>query len=424
MKTKLVIVADDFTGSNDTGVQFSKKNLKTIVLTDWNRFKEASEICDVIVVDTESRFDSKEEAYNKVFDLGINLKENKIKYVYKKIDSTFRGNIGGEISGVMDSIGTSRCILVPALPSNGRTTVNGKVYVKGVLLEDTEISKDPKTPVKKSFIPNIISEQTDKKVKSIDINEIRKGNDFLKNEIEELFNEGNNIIIIDAITEEDMELIASTISELKDNILYSGSAGLAEYLSKHLDIHSKKKSGVILAGSVSDVTRKQIEYAEKQKNTNVVNINLAKMFNDKKEEKNRILFLAEKLVNSGEDIIIRSAPSRESVKLSNEIGNTKKLNSYEVSDTIANFMGEIGKEIIRNYEISGMLMTGGDIAIKTINQLGISGTLIKNEITAGIPYGYFVEENLKDITIALKAGAFGNEDAIVKVLEFFRKGDE
>lgn len=424
MRTKLVIVADDFTGSNDTGVQFSKKNLKTIVLTDWNKFNQASEICDIIVVDTESRFDSSKAAYNKVFDLGTKLKENNIKYVYKKIDSTFRGNIGSEISGVMDAIGTNRCILVPALPSNGRTTLDGKVYVKGVLLEETEVSKDPKTPVNKSYIPAIISEQTDKKVKVININEIKKGKNCLNNKIQELFSAGDNIIVIDAVADDDMKLIASTISEIDGSILYSGSAGLAEYLSKHLDIQSKKRSGVILAGSVSDVTRKQIEYAEKEKNVSVIDIDLAKMFNDSEKEKNRIVLLAEKLVNDGEDFIIRSAPSRESVKLGNEIGSMKKLSSYEVSDTIANFMGEIGKVIIENYEISGMLMTGGDIAIKTINHLGITGTFIKNEIMPGIPYGYFVEENFKDITIALKAGAFGKEDAIVKTLEFFRKGDE
>ena len=32
MKTKLVIIADDFTGSNDTGAQFSKKGFKTGVI--------------------------------------------------------------------------------------------------------------------------------------------------------------------------------------------------------------------------------------------------------------------------------------------------------------------------------------------------------------------------------------------------------
>lgn len=33
---KLVIIADDLTGALDTGVQFSKKNISTIVTADLN----------------------------------------------------------------------------------------------------------------------------------------------------------------------------------------------------------------------------------------------------------------------------------------------------------------------------------------------------------------------------------------------------
>ncbi len=47
--------------------------------------------------------------------------------------------------------------IVPALPSNERITKNGNVYVKGQLLAETEVAEDPKTPVKESYIPAIIS---------------------------------------------------------------------------------------------------------------------------------------------------------------------------------------------------------------------------------------------------------------------------
>ncbi|MBO5536418.1 MAG: hypothetical protein J6B53_13620, partial [Clostridia bacterium] len=32
---RLIIIADDFTGGLDTGVQFSQKGIRTRVVTDW-----------------------------------------------------------------------------------------------------------------------------------------------------------------------------------------------------------------------------------------------------------------------------------------------------------------------------------------------------------------------------------------------------
>lgn len=53
---KLVIIADDLTGALDTGVQFSKKNISTIVTADLNfNTEEISKDADVIVSGTPLR---------------------------------------------------------------------------------------------------------------------------------------------------------------------------------------------------------------------------------------------------------------------------------------------------------------------------------------------------------------------------------
>ena len=47
---KLVIIADDLTGALDTGVQFSKKNMSTIVTTDLNfNFEDICKEADVVL---------------------------------------------------------------------------------------------------------------------------------------------------------------------------------------------------------------------------------------------------------------------------------------------------------------------------------------------------------------------------------------
>ena len=421
VKEKLLIVADDFTGANDTGVQFSKKHLKCIVITNKDFINKSLKDFDVLVIDTESRCDDKETAYRKTYEIGKIIKAENIKYIYKKMDSTFRGNIGAEISGMMDSLDIRHSILVPALPSNERTTVNGNVYVKGVLLAETEVADDPKTPVRESFIPAIISYQTDKKTGVINYEDVQSGKHNLIQKVQQLIKNGIQIIIIDAKVNADMDLIASVITDIKEKILFAGSSGLAEFLPNYFDIKKEKKSNIIIAGSVSEVTRNQISFAMENLPVKLIDIDTERLFTGEQEkEKNRIFDIIKESSRKGEDIIIRSAPSKAIITKSFEIGQKYGLNKFKVSETIASFLGEVARYIILEIKINGIFFTGGDTAIKAAQCLNISGTIIQDEILPFIPYGYFAEERYKNIIIASKAGGFGNEDAIFHVLNFLK----
>ena len=415
------MVADDFTGASDTGVQFSKNHLKTIVITRTDYIRESLEKCDVLVLNTESRFDDSETAYKKAFGTGEIVLSEDIKYFYKKIDSTMRGNIGAEISGLMDALGIRHTILVPALPKYGRTTINGKVFVNGILLEETEFAKDPKNPVKESFIPKIISRQTDKKTAVIIYDYILSGRQTLIEKLQLHLNAGVQIIIFDAKEEKDLDLIASVISEIKIKVLYAGCSGLAEYLSKYLEIKKIKKSSIVIAGSVSEVTRKQIDFAVHYLPVKVTDIETGKIFsNERNQEKDRILESAYGSVARNEDLIIRSAASRESMTKTFETGEQYGLDRIKVSETIASFLGETAGDIIKQTGIKGIVLTGGETASKTAQRLNISGVILKDEIVHGIPYGYFAEEEYNDLIIVSKAGGFGSEDAIFRVLNFLK----
>jgi uncharacterized protein YgbK (DUF1537 family) len=136
MQKKLVVVADDFTGANDTGVQFTNAGLKVKVVINTSALSKEIEQCDVVVIDLESRLVSAEEGYDRSFSVGKQLFEIENCVIYKKLDSTFRGNIGAEIDGLMDSMQLKMTLLAAALPVYGRTTENGEVFVHNVKLAD------------------------------------------------------------------------------------------------------------------------------------------------------------------------------------------------------------------------------------------------------------------------------------------------
>lgn len=80
---------------------------------------------DVIVIDTESRASPLDLAYTRVRDAARTLRGAGVKTVYKKIDSTLRGNVGSELDAVTDELGKSLSLVVPAFPADRRTTVWG-----------------------------------------------------------------------------------------------------------------------------------------------------------------------------------------------------------------------------------------------------------------------------------------------------------
>ena len=64
---KLLILADDFTGALDTGVQFSGKGIRTQVVVS-SHWVEPDSDCDVMVIDVETRHVPKEKAYEIVVE--------------------------------------------------------------------------------------------------------------------------------------------------------------------------------------------------------------------------------------------------------------------------------------------------------------------------------------------------------------------
>ncbi len=418
---KILVVADDLTGAVDTGVQFSRRNLKTIVVTGNKNMHKSLVDCDVLVVDTESRFDTRDTAYKKAYDTGNKAGSENIKYIYKKIDSTMRGNVGAEIAGLMDSLKIAHTLVVPALPLYGRTTIKGNVYIDGVLLAETDYANDPKNPVKESYIPAIISKQCDKKTGVISFKDLLSGKQEIVLKLKDLMNSGTEIIVIDAEDEEDLQLIASVVTGTQKRVMYAGCSGFAEKLAGYFELQKGKKSNVVIAGSVNKITARQAEYAARELKIKVIDIDGEDIISGRSDmEKKRILKLVEKSIAAGDDLIIRSAASSLSVKKCLDKGRKLGMDDYRTSDLIANFLGELAGEFIIKNSLKGIVLTGGDTAIKTLNALHINGIIVKDEIMHGIPYGYFNDKKYGEMMVVTKAGGFGGEDSIVKILNFLR----
>jgi D-threonate/D-erythronate kinase len=417
VRKKLIIVADDFTGATDTGVQFRKVGLKVNVIIDTNRLFEDLNNTDVLVVDLESRFDTQEVAYQKCFRLGSEILSLGDSFIYKKLDSTFRGNIGAEIDGLMDSMKPRLTILAPAWPLNGRTTENGEVLLNKIKLADTEVSRDPRTPVGNSRISKIVGLQSKKKCKEISAGRLQSYNndynDLLLNEEKN----GSEILIFDSREEKDLMDIASLIKGSDIPLLIAGSAGLASHLP---DIFYERSKSLcfVFSGSVSERTMKQLTYAIEYGHPEVyqfdeetllsVDFNILKILSDVDSE-----------IKEGKKwFIFTTALSAENVSKVYALSKEKSIGMEDAAELISRNMGTLASGLIEKFNPSCVLLTGGDIAIKSVKALKASGINIDREIVPGIPSGMLSGRDLKTI-ISTKAGGFGDDDAILKTLEYF-----
>jgi uncharacterized protein YgbK (DUF1537 family) len=419
------IIADDYTGAADTGVQFSKKRLKTSIVHDLKQIEETAERVDVLVFDTESRGDPKEVAYKKVALAAEEFKKTGVKILYKKIDSTLRGNLGVELDAAIDTLNVSAVILCPAYPKNGRITVGGFHLNNQSLIEDTEVAKDPESPVRQSHIPTLIQNQSEKKVSLVDIATVSLGMEKVKREVVRQLKEGNQIIVVDAISQRDLKTIAQAIASLDQPVLVCGSGGLAEELPDAFGLgEDREEFVVVIAGSVSEVTAQQIRIAAKTLNVKVVTVDVQRVLMGKEEgklEATRVIDEAEEALHAGRDVVIRLAESLNALEEVKEAGKELGLTDREMRTLMGQILGRTSQAILKKGKLCGMVVTGGETAFNVYKALDVLEVRVEEEVLPGIPVVTIVGGPASGTRVVTKAGAFGNEDALVTAIEYLRK---
>lgn len=424
---KLAVIADDLTGANDTALQFAKRNIKSSVEINFMQMADVKDK-EVIVVDTDSRDLDEDLSYKRVKDICEEMSRYNIKCAYKKIDSTLRGNLGAEIKAVDDVFKPDIVIIAPAYPANQRITIGGYHLLEGKPIELTEIANAPKTPVKKSYLPAILQEQVNKDIAVIDFKIIRQGADFTNKKISKFVDQGRRWIVCDIIEEENFITLMDAVKEYK-NILWVGSAGLAEYLpyfyrwsgEKILSMNRRKGSILVCAGSVSHITQNQVRTLLNQRKINLVKINLVKinmvrLLEDKNSELIEKSQIINQLIREQKNILLATAQSDDDIEEVVKFGEKYNLSRKEVSEKIATIMAELIKSIEVN-SLSGMILTGGDMAVHICRAIGVNSIKIISEIDSGVPLGFIESNKLEKLFIVTKAGAFGKPDVFIKSIQ-------
>ncbi len=146
---KLAVNAADLSGAGDSALQIAKRGLRTVVLLEPSAAADLAGVGEpeVVVFDTDSRQVPSAEAGRRVREAAWAVRRLGVPIVYKKIDSTLRGNLGAELATLLDVFPGAGAIVAPSFPAAGRTLVGGRLYVRGVELSASEFARDPIWPM-------------------------------------------------------------------------------------------------------------------------------------------------------------------------------------------------------------------------------------------------------------------------------------
>ncbi len=419
MSRLLGVVADDFTGACDAGIQFRKRGLETVVLTDAEKIRELKATTDVIVVDTETRNLDPRAAYDKVKQTLKTFQKFGIRLVYKKIDSTLRGNVGTELDAVLDEPLIKGVLVAPSHPQQGRTVVNGQAYVKGVPLEKTEFAYEFLSPVKDSRVQKLIKGQSKRKIVHLNLPMIRAEPNELRNALQKLLEKDNRIFVADAETQEDLDKIAKASADL--NLLSCGSAGLAEKIALPM---IPKKRLLVVSGSVNKVTLDQIEMAQKKLETPIVEPNLDEVLVSDEKLRAAAASLASKvetILHETGIAIIRLTGSRSVVQKILDAGEKLGLSRTQVMDKLLIILGMAVQEVSDRCRLSSLVLIGGDSSAKIMDAIGAEGIRIEAEIFPSISLGRIRGGKHEGMLVVTKAGGFGDKQTLVDVINYMKK---
>ena len=375
---RIAVIADDLTGALDTGVQFTQWGYRT-QLTDDPRKSTA----EVTIINTNTRNKPPEQAYETTYEIARHIDHD---IIYKKTDSTLRGNPGQEIQAILDATRETRVIFTSAYPPTGRRIKDGRLYVYNKPITETEYIQEYRQ--RTSYIPEILETETP-------IHILKDTRDLPE----------TGIAVFDSETERDLQEIAAYYARI-----YAGSAGLADALCHRL---RDPRPVLIIIGSMRTETRTQAEQLVKRLGTSLIPLNTVNALN--RVRQGEAVKLARGALGGGRDVIISSTHSQSLIEETQREAKRLNLSPNDVEIRITEALASVTKALL-DAPLSGLIITGGATALAITEKLNIENIEILDEVQPGVPV-----LRLDTIPAVTKAGGFGQPDTLIQATQYLKR---
>jgi len=356
----LLVLADDFSGAAEIAGIGHRYGLNTEIQLkpDFNTH------ADLIVLDTNTRSSSADQASKKISEIGALIKRwNRPIHLFKKIDSVMRGHLIAEINALQDCFVFNRIFLLPANPGRGRKILEGRYFVDGIPLDKTAFAHDPDFPVLSSAIAS--------RIISPALTHVHANPDEIL--------PSRALITGDVMSRDDLKKYAAAST---DDDLCCGAAELFECYLERLGYHATRERSIAEGGAaftliMNGTTVKNSLEKEMYDGLNIPHLPLPGSFHESKFQ------VQEKEIYEWQQKVLSTLQSRRIAVVT--IDHPVQHNKI-TSQLFLNYFAQLMTHITSNIDMNKIhfCLTGGATASFVMAQYGYSKWYVHEEVVPGV----------------------------------------
>jgi uncharacterized protein YgbK (DUF1537 family) len=410
MSTVLGCIADDFTGATDLAGLLARSGMR-VSLRIGVPEGPPSKTAALEVIALKSRTAPVDAAVAETRAALAWLKSAGAKRFFWKycstFDSTAQGNIGPVAEALMADLGTEQTIYCPAFPENGRSIFMGNLFVGEQPLAESPMKDHPLTPMRDSNLMRLLAPQVTRPVGLCDRFTVEKGAACLRAELDALKAGGVAHVIVDAVANTDLQVIAEAC---RDMPLVTGGSAVAMPLPElymadgTLSVDAAwtfrpevGRGTIVLSGSASAMTNAQVAT---YLSTGAPAFHLDPL----------------KLAENGPEAVLSWLLEQDLERAPLVYATAQPDIVRAVQDKLgAAAAGEIVEAALSACAIAArdagarrVIVAGGETSGAVTKGLGVTKLDIGPEIAPGVPWTYCTSAG-HQIALALKSGNFGTE---------------
>ncbi|ELY56360.1 four-carbon acid sugar kinase family protein [Natronococcus jeotgali] len=414
--SSVLVLADDFTGAMDTGQGFATRGSSVrVVVADPDAPRSLEARPDVLAVDLDSRDLDPAAAASAV---SAWLERDPVpEVVYKKIDSTLRGNVAAEVDAALAATERELAIVAPAFPGTGRVTVNGRHLVDGRPLEDADYGTD--SDLRALFAGSEYD------VVGLSLETVLEGADAVASALADRGRDGPEIVVCDAIHDRHLEAIADGARRCEREVLYVGSGGLASAVSvpnSSRSLPEPTREGTDALGIVGSVNDRTLEQFGAVPDDWLVELDPAAAVADPEAAGREAATALAEARRTCDRVVLTGATSRDDVRRARTAAADR---GGDPGSRVARALGVAAAEATADAPPAGLLLTGGAIARAVLEERSARTIELTGEaVVDGVPEGVIGDGPAAGTPIVTKAGGFGDRRSIVNCLNFLASSHE
>jgi uncharacterized protein YgbK (DUF1537 family) len=418
MTTFFGAIADDFTGATDLASLLARSGAR-VTLRLGLPVEPPTDAAPIEIVALKCRTAPVAEAVSEAVAALRWLREAGAKRFFWKYCSTFdstpRGNIGPVAEALMKVVGTDQTIYCPAFPENGRSIFMGNLFVGDQPLAESSMKDHPLTPMRDSNLLRLLQPQVTAPVGLANRHVVARGPATLADRLAELRAAGVPHVVVDAVTDDDLTIIAQAC---RDMPLLTGGSAVAMPLPKiwrdagwlapaddRRRLHGERGAAIVLSGSCSAMTNRQVA-AYRAQGRPGYRLDPLRLVDS--GAGSALDWLAAQSPDSSPLLYATAEP--ESVRSAQE-----KLGAERVGAMVEEVIAACAVRA-RDLGYGRFVVAGGETSGSVARALGLTRLDIGPEIAAGVPWCFARADN-REIAVALKSGNFGDESFFSRALE-------